>query len=201
MRPIALLVVLTVTPLTLVADPSRPAELTLSVDETAILEAANAERAKAGLVALKPNPLLFAAARSHAANMAKQDKLAHDLDGTFNVAGDGLLPWSEVAAMCGKRLAPLPPVGRGLAASLLGRLGVDLPPELLDLLTYGRGADNRLLESHGFDYRYTSAGAVRAFAEAARLRRTIGERDRYRYERDVEQFFRHSPAVVRDQPR
>jgi hypothetical protein len=22
----------------------------------------------------------------------------------------------------------------------------------------------------------------------------------YRYERDVEQFFRHSPAVVRDQP-
>ena len=24
--------------------------------------------------------------------------LEHDLDGTFNVAGDGLLPWSEVAA-------------------------------------------------------------------------------------------------------
>ena len=124
--------------------------------------------------------------------------LAHDLDGTFNVAGDGLLPWSEVAAMCDKRLLPLPPVGRGLAASLLGRVGVDLPPELLDLLAYGRGVDNRLLRAQGFEYRYTSAGAVRAFAEAARLRRTVGGGDRYQYERDVEQFFRHSPAVVRD---
>ena len=125
--------------------------------------------------------------------------LAHDLDGTFNVAGDGLLPWSEVAAMCDKRLMPLPPVGRGLAAALLARVGVDLPPEMIDLLSYGRGADNRLLKAQGFEYRYTSAGAVRAFAEAARMRRTVGERTTYRYESDVEQFFRHSPAVVRDQ--
>ena len=77
--------------------------------------------------------------------------------------------------------------------------GVDLPPELIDLLTYGRGADNRRLKAAGFHYRYTSAGAVHAFAEAARLRRTVGRRGAYRYERDVEQFFRHSPAVVRDQ--
>ena len=84
-------------------------------------------------------------------------------------------------------------------ASLLARAGVDLPPELLDLLTYGRGVDNRLLKAQGFEYRYTSAGAVRAFAEAARLRRTVGGPSAYRYERDVEQFFRHSPAVVRDQ--
>ena len=41
--------------------------------------------------------------------------LEHDLDGTFNVAGDGLLPWSEVVAMRGKRLGPLPPIGRGRA--------------------------------------------------------------------------------------
>jgi UDP-glucose 4-epimerase len=125
--------------------------------------------------------------------------LANDLDGTFNVAGDGLLPWSEVAAMCDKRLVPLPPVGRGLATSLLARVGVDLPPEMLDLLTYGRGVDNRLLKEQGFEYHYTSAGAVRAFAEAARLRGTVGGGATYRYERDVEQFFRHSPAVVRDQ--
>ena len=102
--------------------------------------------------------------------------LDHDLDGIFNVAGDGLLPWSEVAAICDKRLVPLPPVGRGLAASLLARVGVDLPPELIDLLTYGRGVDNRRLKAQGFEYRYTSAGAVRAFAEAARLRRTVGGR-------------------------
>ena len=124
--------------------------------------------------------------------------LEHDLHGTYNVAGDGLLPWSEVAALCDKRLAPLPPVGKGLAAGLLQRLGVDLPPELLDLLTYGRGVDNGRLKGEGFEYRTTSAGAVRAFARAHRLRRTVGHPQGYRYERDVEQFFRHSPAVVRE---
>ena len=124
--------------------------------------------------------------------------LEHDLDGTYNVAGDGLLPWSEVAALCGKRLAPLPPLGRGLAGAVLSRLGIDMPPELIELLTYGRGVDNRRLRQAGFDYLCTSAGAVRAFADAARLRHTVGGRDSYRYERDVEQFFRHSPAVIRD---
>jgi UDP-glucose 4-epimerase len=125
--------------------------------------------------------------------------LEHDLDGTFNVAGDGLLPWSEVAAICAKPLAPLPPFGRGLVGAALTRLGIDMPPELVDLLTYGRGVDNRRLKSAGFDYLFTSAGAVASFAEAARLRSTIGNEPAYRYERDVEQFFRHSPAVVREQ--
>jgi UDP-glucose 4-epimerase len=123
------------------------------------------------------------------------------LAGIYNVAGDGLLPWSEVAAICAKPVVPLPPLGRRLYTAPLRRLGVDLPPELLDLLTYGRGADNRRLKQAGFDYRTTSAGAVRSFAEAARLRKVVGGDGRaaYRYERDVEQFFRHSPAVVRDQ--
>jgi UDP-glucose 4-epimerase len=126
--------------------------------------------------------------------------LDNDLGGTFNVAGDGLLPWSEVASICGKRLAPLPPVGRIVVARALHRLGVELPPEVLDLLTYGRGADNRRLKRAGFTYDHTSAGAVHAFAEAARLRHTVGDHPAYRYERDVENFFRHSPAIVRTPP-
>jgi UDP-glucose 4-epimerase len=122
--------------------------------------------------------------------------------GVYNVAGDGLLPWSEVAALCGKRLGPLPPFARRMYAGPLARLGVDLPPELIDLLTYGRGVDNRRLKQAGFEYQTTSAGAVRSYAEAARLRQALGrpERAPYRYERDVEEFFRHSPAVVRDRP-
>jgi UDP-glucose 4-epimerase len=121
------------------------------------------------------------------------------LGGIYNVAADGLVPWSEVAAICAKPLAPLPPFGRRLYAGALARLGVDLPPELLDLLTYGRGADNRRLKQAGFEYRTTSAGAVKSFAEAARLRKAVGSSgSSYRYERDVEQFFRHSPAVVRE---
>jgi UDP-glucose 4-epimerase len=76
---------------------------------------------------------------------------------------------------------------------------VDLPEEYLNLLRFGRGVDNRKLKSAGFGFRYTSAGAVQAFVEATRLRRTLGDHEpAYRYERDVEQFFRHSPAVVRD---
>lgn len=124
----------------------------------------------------------------------------HDLPGVFNVAGDGLLPWSEVAALCGKRTVALPPVGTGLLTAPFRQLGlVDLPDEYLSLLKYGRGVDNRRLKSYGFDYSYTSAEAVDAFISSVRLRRTLGDNEpSYRYERDVEQFFRHSPAVIRD---
>ncbi len=124
---------------------------------------------------------------------------SNQVAGAYNVAGDGKLPWSEVAAMCGRRLAPMPPVLTEVAAAPLATLGmVDLPPELLSVLRYGRGVDNRRLKAAGFDYRYTSAGAVESFAEASRLRRTVGEAPGYRYERDVENFFRHSPAVIRE---
>ncbi len=127
--------------------------------------------------------------------------LARDLGGIYNVAGDGVLPWSEVAAICGKRTAPMPFLGAGLAAVPLRRLGMELPPELLDLLRYGRGVDNRRLKEAGFRYRHTSAGSVAAFIEALRLRRTVGEhRPSYQYQEDVEQFFRHSPAVIRELP-
>jgi UDP-glucose 4-epimerase len=119
--------------------------------------------------------------------------------GIYNVAGDGLLPWSEIAALCGKVTVPLPFWGTNLAAEPLRRIGVDIPPELLQLLRYGRGLDNRRLKAEGFRYRYTTAGAVEAFVEANRLRGTVGARDAdYRYEEDVEQFFRHSPSVVRE---
>ena len=127
--------------------------------------------------------------------------LGHELPGIYNVAGDGRLPWSEVAAICGKRRWPLPPVLTSYAAAALGRSGLlDLPPELLDLFRYGRGIDNRRLKRAGFEYRFTSAGAVESFANAMRLRRTVGDdQPAYRYERDVEAFFKHSPAVVRSE--
>jgi UDP-glucose 4-epimerase len=121
------------------------------------------------------------------------------LDGVFNVAGDGRLPWSEVRSIAGKAPLRLPPVLTGAAVEPLSRLGVvALPPEVLDLLRYGRGVDNRKLKAAGFSYRYTTAGAVRRFAEAQRLRRVVGDTEpSYRYQSDVEAFFRHSPAVVR----
>ena len=124
----------------------------------------------------------------------------NDLPGVFNVAGDGLLPWSEVAALCGKRTVALPPVATGLLTSPLRQLGVlDLPEEYEGLLKYGRGVDNHRLKNFGFRYEHTSTEAVEAFIRAVRLRKVVGANEpSYRYERDVEQFFRHSPAVRKD---
>ncbi|HEY4378517.1 MAG TPA: NAD-dependent epimerase/dehydratase family protein [Acidimicrobiales bacterium] len=128
--------------------------------------------------------------------------LDQQVPGIFNVAGDGQIPWSEVTSIVGKRGIPMPPMGIGLATGPLRRLGlVDLAPELIDLLKYGRGVDNRHLKQAGFQYQYTSAGAVQAFAEALRLKHTVGEREPgYRYQEDVERWFRHSPAIVRNHP-
>jgi len=120
------------------------------------------------------------------------------IGGVFNVAGDGRLPWSEVAALCNKRIAPMPPVATRLATAPLALVGVELPPELLDLLRYGRGVDTTRLKRRGFTYRYTSAGAVQNFARTMRLQRAVGPHVTYQYEHDVEQFFRHSPSVVRE---
>ncbi|MEY2398943.1 MAG: UDP-glucose 4-epimerase [Actinomycetota bacterium] len=126
--------------------------------------------------------------------------LRNRIPGIYNVAGDGKIPWSEVAAICGKRRLPITPFGTGTVASLLDLVrAVDLPPEVLDLLRYGRGVDNRRLKRAGFQYQFTTAGAVESFVKASRLRKTVGNsRPDYHYERDVENFFRHSPAVVRD---
>lgn len=120
------------------------------------------------------------------------------IPGLYNVAGTGRLPWSEVAALCGTRLLPLPPVGTRVAAMPLVRLGlVDFPPELEGLLRYGRGIDTSRLSKTGFAPRYTTAGVVDSFIRAIRLRRSVGQaRPSYTYEEDVEQFFRRSRAVV-----
>ena len=126
--------------------------------------------------------------------------LKNSLSGVFNVAGDEMLPWTEVATICGKNTFPLPPAFQAALLWPLKRSGlVSLPEEYLNLLRYGRGVDTRRLKAAGFEYHYDSSAAVNAFIEAVRLRKTLGHHDpSYRYERDVEQFFRHSPAVIRE---
>ncbi len=53
----------------------------MTKDEQGLLDLLNKERAKKDLPALRPNPILFQAARLHSANMAKQRKMEHVLDG------------------------------------------------------------------------------------------------------------------------
>jgi UDP-glucose 4-epimerase len=121
------------------------------------------------------------------------------ITGTYNVAGDGRVPVSELAKIAGVWRLPISPVFTRQVAMPLIRLGLlDLPGELEDLLRYGRGIDTTRLKSVGFEFSTTSAGAIEKYAEVMRLRRAIGEHVQpYKYEADVEAFFKHSPAIVR----
>jgi UDP-glucose 4-epimerase len=125
----------------------------------------------------------------------------HPVPGVYNVGGDGTLPWSEVCAIVGKRRVALPPFLTNFAVEPLRFLRiVDMPPESLMLLRYGRHMDNDRYKRAGYNYKFTTAGTVDAFARGLRLADTIGQKHPgYRWEREVESFFRHSPAVVRDQ--
>jgi UDP-glucose 4-epimerase len=123
----------------------------------------------------------------------------HDVPGIYNVAGDGVLPWSEVASIVGKRRFPIPPLLTAFAISPLRMLRIlDVPASVLSLLRYGRGVDTSQWQHAGYEYHHTTLGAVTAFAEALRLETTVGREREFTYERDVEAFFRHSPAVARE---
>jgi UDP-glucose 4-epimerase len=124
--------------------------------------------------------------------------VAWDVPGTYNVAGDGVLVLTEVIDLLGKAFLPiLPPWGTGLALAPLRRLGLRIPPEMLNQMRFGRALDNRRLKASGFAYRYTTRETVMALAEAMRLLPILrGSREPYRYERDVEEFLRWSPYVT-----
>lgn len=62
------------------AEETKPV-VKLSADEKALLELLNKERKKEKLPELTVNPLLTKAARQHSENMAKQEKMSHELDG------------------------------------------------------------------------------------------------------------------------
>jgi UDP-glucose 4-epimerase len=131
---------------------------------------------------------------------ALEHAVRHDIPGVFNAAGDGVLVLSEVISLLGKTVAPvLPPWGTGLVAGQLRRLGLRIPPEMLNQLRYGRAIDNRRLKATGFRFGYTTREAVLHHAEHQRTRPLLrSAQDGYRYEREVEEFLRWSPSVRHD---
>jgi UDP-glucose 4-epimerase len=124
----------------------------------------------------------------------------HHLPGVYNVAADGVLAFSEVISLLGKRPLPiLPPWGTGALAAPLRRLGLRFPAEMVNQLRFGRGLDNRKLKAAGFGYTYTSREAVIRFGDHLRLRPILkGAESGYTYEREVEEFLRWSPHVRRE---
>jgi UDP-glucose 4-epimerase len=123
----------------------------------------------------------------------------HHVPGVYNVAGDGVLAYSEVIDLLGKRPLPiLPPWGTGLLAGPLRRLGFRFPDEMVNLLRFGRGHDNRKYKATGFNYTYTTRETVIRFGDHLRLRPILrGTDSGYVYEREVEEFLRWSPHVRR----
>jgi len=128
---------------------------------------------------------------------ALEHAVKHRAPGTFNVAGDGVLALSEVAGLLGKPYAPLlPPWGTGIATSVIRRSGIEIPPEALNQMRFGRGVDNRRFKASGFHYQHTSREAVMKLGEYLRLHPVVrGAQEPYRYEREVEDFLRWSPHV------
>jgi UDP-glucose 4-epimerase len=124
----------------------------------------------------------------------------NDLPGIYNVAGDGVLSYSELIDLLGKRPLPiLPPWGTGLVAAPLRKLGMRFPDEMVNQLRFGRGLDNRKLKASGFRYGYTSRETAIKLGEHLRLHPILRGREKaYTYERDVEEFLRRSPHVRRE---
>ena len=100
----------------------------------------------------------------------------HQIPGVFNVAGAGKLPWSEVASIGGAFLLPLPPFRpRAFVAPLAPARDRCSSPRRWRAWCATDGASTpRGSWRAGFEYRYTSAGAVESFARANNLRRATG---------------------------
>jgi UDP-glucose 4-epimerase len=128
---------------------------------------------------------------------ALEHAVKHRVPGTYNVAGDGVLALSEVAGQLGKPYAPvLSPWGTGIAAAIARRVGIEIPPEALEQMRFGRGVDNRRYKAAGFNYKHTSRETVVKLGEHLRLHPVVrGAQEPYRYEREVEDFLRWSPHV------
>ena len=81
--------------------------------------------------------------------------------GTFNVAGPGTITWGEACRAVSRRRLAMPPVFTGAARLPLRLLRViDIPPEVLSLLRYGRGVDTNAFVDTGFEYLYTTPATV-----------------------------------------
>jgi UDP-glucose 4-epimerase len=90
--------------------------------------------------------------------------IREDHPGMFNVAGEGVVPMSQVVRLLGK---PPVPVALPLAspvARLIRRLGVDFPVDQLGLLLYGRCLDtSRLADEFGWRPKHSTRDALLDF--------------------------------------
>jgi UDP-glucose 4-epimerase len=118
-----------------------------------------------------------------------------DVAGTFNVAADGVLLLSQVVRRLQRPAVPVPSFALGgLGPALRSAKVADLSPELVALLTYGRGVDTtRMRTDLGFEPTYSTEKALADFG--APLTPTGG-----RAERLLAAVAAGLPPVDRDAP-
>ena len=110
-----------------------------------------------------------------------QHAVRHELPGTFNVAGDGILMLSQALRRLQRPTVPLPGIAVGGTGNVLRRARLaDFSPEQIGFLTYGRGVDTtRMRTVLGFEPEFTTAEAFADFAAGltptgGRVERVLG---------------------------
>jgi UDP-glucose 4-epimerase len=94
--------------------------------------------------------------------------VANDIAGTFNVAGAGIVMLSQAVRRMGRPTLPVPSFGLSTMGQVIARtVRVDIPPDLVEFLTYGRGVDTTALaDTFGYLPRHSTAATLEAFAAA-----------------------------------
>ena len=107
--------------------------------------------------------------------------------GIYNVAGDGVVYLSQAIRLAGRVPAPVPQPFVNVVADLVRRSRrVDITPEQLRFLQYGRAVDTtRLREEFGYTPCYTSREAFEDFVRRRRIRGLLAHEDVVRIEREV----------------
>ena len=120
-----------------------------------------------------------------------EQAVTRDRPGVFNVAGSGIVLFSQAIALLGKRNAPiLPFAGSSIALSVFNRVtGTGFPPHLARLLQFGRVVDTSRLQSQFAELEWSTLGAVKEHARRRRLPAVVEEKP-YMYESELEEFLR-----------
>jgi UDP-glucose 4-epimerase len=83
------------------------------------------------------------------------------LTGTYNVAGEGRMAWSDAARLTRRSFMPVPPFALGPLEPVLHRLGVPVgPSRLVEVLRYGRCVATERLRATGFQTRFSTRECV-----------------------------------------
>ena len=100
-----------------------------------------------------------------------------DLDGTINIAADGLFTVRQAARIAGKPIVPVVPQTSGLVEQLTRRVGLKgFAASQMDFLCYGRGMDtSRMRTELGFEPALTTREAFAdVFASPSRRAALVG---------------------------